>query len=188
MIIEIMKKIYHMFRPVKTYTLEEWSQKIVEELREKGASIGQNVDIIDAAIDMGTPFLLTIGNNVTITNCRILTHDASTKKFLGYTKAGHVTIGNNVFIGAESVILPNTTIGNNVIVGAGTVVACDIPDNSVVIGNPCRVIYSCSEYLEKQEERMKIWPVFDVAGGELNGNLKISEREFLRKKGAGFFL
>lgn len=188
MIIEIMKKIYHIFRPVKTYTLEEWSQKIVEELREKGASIGQNVDIIDAAIDMGTPFLLTIGNNVTITNCRILTHDASTKKFLGYTKAGHVTIGNNVFIGAESVILPNTTIGNNVIVGAGTVVACDIPDDSVVIGNPCRVICSCSEYLEKQEERMKIMPVFDVAGRELNGNLKISEREFLRKKGAGFFL
>ena len=34
----------------------------------------------------------------------------------GYTKAGHITIGNNVFIGAGAVILPNTTIGNNVIV------------------------------------------------------------------------
>lgn len=170
MIIEIMKKIYHIFRPVKTYTLEEWSQKIVEELREKGASIGQNVDIIDAAIDMGTPFLLTIGNNVTITNCRILTHDASTKKFLGYTKAGHITIGNNV------------------IVGAGTVVACDIPDNSVVIGNPCKVICSCSEYLEKQEKRMKTLPVFDFAGRELNEDTKIYERALLIENRAGFFL
>ena len=188
MIIEIMKKIYHIFRPVKTYTLEEWSQKIVEELREKGASIGQNVDIIDAAIDMGTPFLLTIGNNVTITNCRVLTHDASTKKFLGYTKAGHITIGNNVFIGAGAVILPNTTIENNVIVGAGTVVACDIPDNPVVIGNPCKVICSCSEYLEKQEKRMKTLPVFDFAGRELNDDMKSHERELLLQKKAGFYL
>ena len=84
-------------------------------------------------------------------------------------------------------ILPNTTIGNNVIVGAGTVVACDIPDNSVVIGNPCKVICSCSEYLEKQEKRMKTLPVFDFAGRELNDDTKIYERALLIENRAGFF-
>ena len=45
-----------------------------------------------------------------------------------------------MFIGAESVILPNVTIGNNVVIGAGAVVTKEIPDNSVAVGNPCKVI------------------------------------------------
>ena len=187
MIANTVKKIYHLFRPVKCYTIEEYSQEIVRDLRERGATIGTNVDTINAKIDMGTPFLLNIGDNVTITNCRILTHDASTKKFLGYTKAGKVSIGNNVFIGADSTILPNTKIGNNVIIGAGTVVAHDIPDNSVVVGNPCRIICSCDEYIKKQEQRMKEIPVFDFMGSELNSLEKASEREKLIKSGQGFF-
>lgn len=187
MVIDFLKRIYHVFKPVKTYTLEEYSQEIVRKMREGGAIVGENVDIIDAAIDMGTPFLIKIGNNVTITNCRILTHDASTKKFLGYTKTGHVTIGNNVFVGADSVILPNTIIGNNVIIGAGTVVAHDIPDNSVVIGNPCQVICSCEEYIERQRKRMEEFPVFDFAGRELNDISRAVEQEALKKAKAGFF-
>lgn len=187
MLVDILKKVYHIFRPIKTYTLEEYSQEIVKEMRERGAIVGENVDIIDAAIDMGTPFLIQIGNNVTITNCRILTHDASTKKFLGYTKTGHVTIGDNVFIGADSVILPNTKIGNNVIIGAGTVVAHDIPDNSVVIGNPCRVICSCDDYIERQKRRMEESPIFDFPGRELNDVQRVAEREVLKKAKSGFF-
>ena len=155
MIINMMRKIYHLFRPVKCYTLEEWSPKMVEDLRSGGATVGENVDIINASIDMVTPFLLTIGNNVTITNCRLLTHDASTKKFLGYTKAGEIVIGNNVFIGANAVVLPNTHIGDRVIIGAGAVVAHDIPDNSVVVGNPCRVICTCDEYIAKQQAKIR---------------------------------
>ena len=69
--------------------------------------------------------------------------------FLGYSKVGKVVIGNNVFIGADAIILPNTKIGNNVIVGAGTVVTKDIPDNSVVVGNPGRVINNCDAYIER---------------------------------------
>lgn len=187
MIIDLVKNIYYKIHPPKQYTLEDWSAKIVEDLRRKGAEIGNNVDIIDTMIDFGTPFMLKIGNNVTITNCRILTHDASTKKFLGYTKAGHVTIGDNVFIGADSVILPNTTIGNNVIIGAGAVVARDIPDDSVVIGNPCQVICSCREYIENQKKRMEKLPVFDFAGKELNDDSRSIERELLRRQGEGFF-
>ena len=54
-----------------------------------------------------------------------------------------------IFIGADVIILPNTKIGNNAIVGAGTVVTKDIPDNSVVVGNPGRVINSCDAYIER---------------------------------------
>lgn len=51
-----------------------------------------------------------------------------------------VTIGDNVWIGGSVTILPGVSIGNNVTIGAGSVVTKDIPDNTVAVGNPCRVI------------------------------------------------
>lgn len=51
-----------------------------------------------------------------------------------------VTIGDNCWIGGNSVICPGVHIGNNVVIGAGSVVTKDIPDWSVAAGNPCRVI------------------------------------------------
>lgn len=51
-----------------------------------------------------------------------------------------VTIGDNVWIGGSVTILPGVTIGSNVTIGAGSVVVCDIPDNSVAVGNPAKVI------------------------------------------------
>ena len=59
---------------------------------------------------------------------------------------GKIKIGNNVFIGMRSIILPGVTIGDNVIVGAGSIVTKDIPSNSVVAGVPARVIKSFEEY------------------------------------------
>ena len=153
-----------------------------------GATIGNDVDIIDASIDMISPYLIKIGNNVTITNCRILTHDGSTKKFLGYTKVGKVEIGDNVFIGAGAIILPDTRIGSNVIVGAGTIVARDIPDNSVVIGNPCKVICSFDDYIAKQREKMKNFPVVEHMGMDLNQETLKEERERLIIATGGFVL
>lgn len=87
----------------------------------------------------------------------ILTHDASLERFVGNgcVKIGRVKIGNNVFIGINSVILPNVNIGDNVIIGAGSIVSKSIPNNSVAVGNPARVISSIDEYVEKHENKMK---------------------------------
>ena len=51
-----------------------------------------------------------------------------------------VTIGHNVWIGGDVVILPGVTIGDNVTIGAGSVVTKDIPSRTIAVGNPCRVI------------------------------------------------
>ena len=51
-----------------------------------------------------------------------------------------ITIGDNVWIGGSCCVLPGVKIGNNVVIGAGSVVTKDIPDNVCAAGNPCRVI------------------------------------------------
>ena len=66
-----------------------------------------------------------------------------------YMYCDHVTIGNNCWIGANSVICPGVTIGENTVIGAGSVVTKDIPANVVAAGNPCRVIRPIGEQDEK---------------------------------------
>ena len=56
-----------------------------------------------------------------------------------------ITIGNNVWIGGNSVINPGITIGNNVVIGSGSVVTKDIPSNTIAVGNPCKVIRKITE-------------------------------------------
>ena len=134
----------------------------VEDYRRRGVKIGKNVNMFSCDVDYGHGYLIEIGDNCTLTNATILTHDASTKMYLGYSKVGRVKIGNNVFIGQGSIILPGVSIGNNVIVGAGSVVKKDIPDDTVAAGNPAEPICPLDKYLEKNRKRMKESPVYDV--------------------------
>ena len=120
----------------------------LQKLKEKGFICGENFNMYSSYIDGNYPYLISVGNNVTLSHCSILAHDASTKMYLGKSKIGKVVIGNNVFAGYESVILPNVTIGNDVIIGARSVVTKDIPNNSIVAGNPAKVIGKTSEYIE----------------------------------------
>lgn len=131
----------------------------IDTLKKKGLTVGENVFVnFGSIIDESFCFLIEIGNNVTLApNVHILAHDASTKKFLGFTKVGAVTIGNNVFLGAGTIVLPGVNVGDNVVVGAGSVVTHDIPSNSLAVGNPCRVINSCDEYLNKSKRSLDDW-------------------------------
>ena len=134
-----------------------------EKLISMGMKVGDNFSRLnDVILDPSHCWLIEIGDNVTLApRVHILCHDASTKKFLNYTKIGRVSIGNNVFIGAGTVILPSVRIGNNVIIGANSTVTRNIPDNSVAFGSPAKVVKSLEEYLNKEKQRMAISPCFD---------------------------
>jgi len=134
-----------------------------KKLVSLGMKVGKSFSRLNGVIlDPSHCWLIEIGDNVTLApRVHILCHDASTKTILNYTKVGRVTIGNRVFIGAESVILPGVTIGDDVVVGANSTVTHDIPSNSVVVGSPARVICSLDEYRNKEKKRMLQSPVYD---------------------------
>lgn len=135
-----------------------------EYLKHLGLKIGSNFNRQPGCIiDRSHCWLITIGDDVTLApRVLILAHDASTKRHLDYTLIGRVDIGNKVFIGAGSIILPNIKIGNNVIIGAGSVVTKNIPDNSVAVGSPARVVRKTSEYIQDNKELMNHRPIYDV--------------------------
>lgn len=116
----------------------------IKVMRRRGVKIGKNCHI--ANISYSTePYLIEIGDHVSIASkSRIITHDGSMwifrEEFPQIDLFGKIKIGNNVFIGIGCTILPNTTIGDNCVIGAGTVVRGTIPDNSIVMGNPGKVI------------------------------------------------
>ncbi|WP_455618000.1 acyltransferase [Eisenbergiella sp.] len=128
---------------------------VIEKCRKHGMNIGANTFIYSSNIDYGHAFLISVGDNCTITGATLLAHDATTKKQLGYVKVGRINIGNNVFIGQGAIVLPGVTVEDNVIIGAGTVVSRSIPSNSVVVGNPARIIGKTTDYMQKHENRIK---------------------------------
>lgn len=90
---------------------------------------------------------IELGKNIVIsTKAILLAHDYSPKIKQLLNGGGEmnyihsVKIGDNVFIGAGAIILPQTVIGDYCVIGAGAVVKGNIPDYSVVIGNPCKII------------------------------------------------
>lgn len=119
-----------------------------------GVKIGSNVRFTGKPDWGSEPYLIEIGNNVTITqDVTFITHDGSVglfrKEYPGINVLGRIKIGNNVFIGARSTILQGVYIGNNVVIAAGSVVAKSIPDDVVIGGVPARVIKSIDEYKNK---------------------------------------
>ena len=126
------------------------------------------------------PWIITLGNNVHITDgVKFITHDGGTLLFrdripdLEITKP--ITVGNNVYIGNNTIILPGVTIGNDVVIGAGAIVTRDIPDNSVAVGVPARVIKTADAYFEKiQKESLHL------------GHLKDQEKYMALRKYYGY--
>lgn len=135
----------------------------LQKLIENGLKVGKNFNMeAQCIIDSSHCWHITIGDNVTLApRVYILAHDSSTNMHVGYTKIGKVSIGDYVFVGASSIILPGVNIGSRVIVGAGSVVSKDIPDNSVAVGNPAKVVATLDEYLAKIKAEMESYPLFD---------------------------
>ena len=106
------------------------------------------------------PYLITIGDDTTISfDCAFVTHDAATRvirNLPGQNKEtviyGPIKVGKNCFIGCRTVVLPNVTIGDNYIIGAGSIVNKSIPENSVAAGQPCKIICTLDEYIEKHKD------------------------------------
>lgn len=139
---KIRSKFYMFFRPYK------YIDKVGVNFK-KGT-----VHIYGKVLWGSEPWLITLGSNVHITNgVKFITHDGGTLLFrdqvpdLEITKP--IVVGDNVYFGNNVIVLPGVTIGNNVVIGAGAVVSKDIPDNSVSVGVPARVIKTADEYLEK---------------------------------------
>ena len=118
-----------------------------KKLIKRGLKVGENFNRQQGCfIDPTHCWLIEIGNNVTMSiRVVLMAHDASTKNSLGYTKIGKIKIKDNVFLGANTIVLPNVTIGENSVIGANSVVTKDVPPNSVVAGNPARIISSIKE-------------------------------------------
>jgi len=123
--------------------------------KKVGVNMGHNIHIYGSPFSMfgSEPWCVTLGNNVHITHeVSFVTHDGGTLLFrdqipdLEITKP--IKVGNNVYIGIKSIILPGIQIGDNCIIAAGSVVSKNVPDNSVVGGVPARYIKSTDEYLE----------------------------------------
>lgn len=133
-----------------------------EKLIKMGMKVGKNFYRLNGVIlDPAHCWLIEIGDDVTLApRVHVLTHDASTIHYLGYAKIGRVVIGNNVFIGADSIILPNVHIGDNVIVGANSTISKDLESGFVYAGNPVHKLCSIQEFIQKNKEKMKESPCY----------------------------
>lgn len=100
------------------------SKDFVKYLRKKGVVVGEGVAIFDPQ-----------------------------SVFIDSTRPCLLEIGNDVFIGMQATILKGVTIGNNVIIGANSLVNKNVPDNTVVAGNPAKVIMTIDEYYEKRKKK-----------------------------------
>lgn len=97
-------------------------------------SLGAKLDVRRGRIMIGDDCLITHG-------CAIVSHDGASRMINPDDKGeGSVVIGNNVFVGVHSIILPNVSIGDNTVIGAGSVVTKNVPPGVLVLGNPARVV------------------------------------------------
>ena len=126
--------------------------------RYLGATVGQNCRIL--SLEMGSePWLITIGDRVTVSGgVQFLTHDGtgwlydddSGRRF----RYAEIRIGDDVFVGNRSILMPGVRIGNRCVIGAGSVVTRSVDPGSVIAGNPARSITTYDELMA----RVAMWP------------------------------
>lgn len=119
-----------------------------------GVSIGEG-NLIGKKHWSSEPYLISVGSNCQLTNCKIFTHgggQAIRNKYPTFDCFGRVIIGDYVYIGTDSLILPGVTVGDNVLIAAGSVVTKSVPSGVVCGGNPARVICTIEDYYYKNKQ------------------------------------
>lgn len=126
---------------------------------ENGLVVGKGVSIVGGkrGVVFGSePYLITLGDYCRISNdVLFVTHDGGTwafrdiPKYRKVIKYGKIRIGAYTFVGARSIIMPGVSIGDHCVIGAGSIVTHDIPNGSVAVGSPAKVIMTTDEYADK---------------------------------------
>ncbi len=181
MLIEIIKKItikigiwafsffpenYYLKKIKKKFFLADlrrtdWALWNVEKAISMGVKVGKNCRFYSINF-FSEPYLVEIGNDVIVSGEVIfVTHDGSVYLLKGELPNirgyyGRIKIGNNCFIGMGAIILPNVEVGNNCIIGAGSVVSQSFPDNSVIMGNPAKVVFKTELYKKMRTKSKNI--------------------------------
>ncbi|WP_309303376.1 acyltransferase [Vibrio fluvialis] len=125
----------------------------INYFKRRGVNIGDDVIIIEPRQNMfgSEPYLVKLGNQVTVSlGVKFVTHDGGVcifrNEFKNIDVFGPISVGSQVFIGMNSIILPNVTIGDNCVIGAGSVVTKNVPSNSVYAGIPAKFIKDIDQY------------------------------------------
>ena len=140
-----------------------YSEMIIDHLRKIGTVIGNDCYIYSEDLETCEPYLVTIGNGVTIAGgVSFTTHDDSIEAY--YKKdtliVGKITIGDNCFLGSNCILLPGVTLANKCIVGAGSIVTKSFKEEgSVIAGCPAKKICNINELFEKNKQY-----IFDTTG------------------------
>lgn len=150
----IVKKLH--FR-VKLALANEWQRAAVYS-QQYGVKFGSRVRITGSVHFGSEPYLISIGDDVTLTqDVTFHTHDGGVgifrRDYPGINVYGRISVGNNVFVGSNVIVMPGVSIGNNVVIGAGSVVTRDVPDNVVVAGAPAKQIRTIDEYKQHSLSR-----------------------------------
>jgi acetyltransferase-like isoleucine patch superfamily enzyme len=152
---------------------------------------GENCFILSESI-FTDPAYTSIGNNVRIAGAWLSGHDGSINMInQAYGRkldaVGPITIHDDVFIGRGATILPGVSIGPRAIIGAGAVISRDVPPNSVVAGNPAKVIRSLDEHVERIQARTDSYPWKELIELREGGFDPAIEPELKARRVAYFF-
>jgi len=156
--------VYSWLRKTAYFIDKKRKENFLRELVNRGLRLGKNVYIAsDFYFDPSHCYLISIGDNCGFApGVKLITHDGSSKWMgLGFTRIGRIDIREHSYIGESAIVLPGVNIGPNSLVGAGAVVTSDVPPNTVVAGNPARVIVSTEEYINKIKEMSKGKKIFN---------------------------
>ncbi|MDR3465405.1 MAG: acyltransferase [Xanthobacteraceae bacterium] len=127
--------------------------KTADLLRARGVRVGEGCRIY--SLEFSTePYLISLGDRVGVASgVKFVTHDGAAHLLRRERPAvqflGPIAVGDDCFIGENAILLPGTRLGDGCIVGAGAVVRGEIPANSVVAGNPGRVVGRASLLLRR---------------------------------------